>query len=273
MSDNTNSNSASAAASTIDITPSTVGFFASTFSFLTASPKPAASKDVTSFIDLNKTFSTLNSEHTTRISGCTANLKAKLNELQQLDMKIVAAFAAIAISAAFSALLPFSLTITAAAAYALGRWVKERETLANEYRVALSDAVDSLEWAVGDKHLKAVENMQNSDVQSLRKALLPLMSDQQLRDKINDKAEDDVIAERRRTPSAFLDRNLNEEQAAIFYELYGYEKGGLLGAGKGLWYLAYHTITSMVDSFKKFFSAAQQVNETATAAAAATAPK
>ena len=136
-------------------------------------------------------------------------------------------------------------------AYSVGK----RERLAQEYRIALSDAVACLDWSLGKfKTDNKDAILKSENVQNLFDTLSPLMDEQQIRNCIDDRIETIFVNKAAQKSIDLFGRPLNKEEKALVYGIYGYEKGGVLDVGQGLWYLACHAVTWVVESIKALFN-------------------
>lgn len=222
-------------------------------SFFSPRPTPEPTKQLKEMFK-NAYFNPQDTAHKSLLETISTDLNAKLSELLALDTRIILGVAAG--STAFTIpLIPFSVTLAIASfgysAYCLGK----RDQLAKEYRVALSDAVACLKWTLGnvdDNNKDAVLN--SSNVLALFDCLAPLMNEDQIRDAIDDKLEEYFVKQANSKAQALFDRPLNKEEKALYYGIYGYEKGGFLDVGKGLWYLACKAVNWLIQSIKSLWS-------------------
>lgn len=224
-------------------------------SFFLSTPAPTASESVITHKTINPIFNPESKPNQILLTNTTATLMNKLAELQDLDKGIMIGLAVGITTFTLSSLLPFGVTMAIASfgysAYCIGK----REQLAMEYRAALSDAVECLKWTL----LNVTENKQGEDVldsnevRALFDALSPLMSEEQIRDAIDDNVEDIFVEQAGNRVLDLFGRNLNKEEKALVYGIYGYERGGVVDLAKGLWYLACKVAHQIAQSVKSLF--------------------
>jgi hypothetical protein len=125
-----------------------------------------------------------------------------------------------------------------------------------EYRVALSDAVACLKWTLGDvaNHINKDAILQSTDVQRLFDALSPLMNEEQIRAAIDNTVENRFVQQANEQTLDLFGRPLSNQEKALVYGMYGYEQGGVLDVGKGLWYLVCQAVSWIVESVKGLWS-------------------
>ncbi len=225
-------------------------------SFFSSQPAPAASQSVLTYTTQHKVFNPNTASDVTVLTNSTTTLTDKLAELQDLDKHIITGFAVGTTAFALSSLLPFGVTMAIAGFGYSAYYIGQRAQLAMEYRVALSDAVACLKWTLGDVDKKENKDaiLQSTQVKELFDTLSPLMSEPQLRAAIDNTVEDDLVVEANEKTILLFGRTLNNQEKALVYGIYGYEQGGALDVGKGLWYLACQAITWVVDSVKGLWS-------------------
>ena len=225
-------------------------------SFFSSQPAPKTSISVMHYITQHPKFNPTTQSDYNLLTNSTTTLKDKLAELQDLDKQIIAGFAVGTTAFALSSLLPFGVTMAIAgfgfSTYCIGK----REQLATEYRVALSDAVACLKWTLGDvaKNENSVEILKSTQVTELFDTLSPLMNEDQIRTVIDDTCEELYVKQAAEQTLDLFGRTLNKQEKALVYGMYGYEQGGVLDVGKGLWYLACQAVSWVIQSVKGLWS-------------------
>lgn len=223
----------------------------STFaSFFSATPAPQPSSTVSNYTGQN-TFDLINDNNLAFLTESTITFKNKFDELQDLDRNIILGLAIGTTAFALSSLLPFGVPASIAGFGYSAYYIGKREAVAKEYRVALSDAVKCLTWALSQATVDVQECQQ---VDALFEVLSPLMSEEQIRDAIDNQVEEQYIIKANDKLVVLFDRPLSKQEKALVYGIYGYEQGGVLDVGKGLWYLACQAASWIAASVKSLWT-------------------
>lgn len=226
--------------------------FSTLASFFSATPAPMASSSVSIYTAAaNNTFDPALNNNLVFLTGRTEALKNKLSELQNLDKNIIAGLAVGTTAFALSSLLPFGVSASIAGFGYSAYYIGKREAVAKEYRAALSDAVKCLTWALSQV---TNDSHQCQQVNELFDVLSPLMSEDQIRDVIDDQVEEEFVEKAKNQTVDLFDRPLNKQEKALVYGIYGYKQGGVLDVGKGLWYLACQAASWIAASVKSLWT-------------------
>ncbi|WP_133127967.1 hypothetical protein [Legionella nagasakiensis] len=174
-------------------------------------------------------------QHTTLLTDCSRSVREKLHGLQTIDKKIVIGFSLGVLAFGLSWILPLSIVAAGAFAYAAYQWGRRQQAYA-DYTQALENLVKCCIWTLGD--VKQERVIDHPAVKEMIDTLAPVTSAQQLRDFIDDRVEDGFVerAEETKRNTELLDQHLNQEQADLYYKIYGYQQGGVLAILKGIGY-------------------------------------
>ena len=180
-------------------------------------------------------FNAVDSAHTQLLADCTLAVKQKLSALQAVDKKVLIGFSVGTAAFALSYLLPFgtiALGAFAYGAYQLG----QRERAYIEYKNALENLIGCCKWSLGTVADKTIIN--NGCIRDMIITLAPLTNELQLRDYIDDKYEDVFMkqADTTKAHTSVMNYPLNQEEATLYYKIYGYEQGGAMAMLEGLKY-------------------------------------
>jgi len=176
----------------------------------------------------NTDFNTI---HTT-----TEEYHEKLKVLQRIDKHLAIAFAVGA--AAFVLSIVFPLTLVAMVGFAYGAYqLALRQHAYHEYTQALQNSMDCVEWSLGNVSQSERNAItQNIVIRDMLCALRPAATAEQLYDRIDDKIENEVVADAtKRTANLEIDGiALSEKQRNLYYTLYGLDQGYALDIAKGV---------------------------------------
>lgn len=204
-------------------------------------------------------------QHQTLLTECTRSVQEKLHSLQTIDKKIVIGFSLGILALGLSWILPVNVVAVGAfayAAYQLGR----RKQAYIEYTQALENLVKCCIWTLGQVEKDSITN--HPAVKGMIDVLAPVTSAQQLRDFIDDRVEDGFVeqAEETKKQTELLDQHLNQEQADLYYKIYGYQQGSILAILKGIGYIIKNGFKTVKEAC--FGSSSEEESQPATLTAA-----
>lgn len=196
--------------------------------------------------------------HTKLVTACAKSVRDKLADLQSIDIKITAGFALGTAALFLSYILPFALVATTAFAYASYQLGK-RQAAYLDYTSALENLSKCCIWTLGvvsPEQARDPEFMNNPAIEDMKTTMAPLMSSQQLRDFIDDKVEDGVIAEADQIKKDIMifDEHLPKEKVDLYFKIYGYKQGGFLAILEGVWATISSGFTSLKTAITSKFS-------------------
>lgn len=176
-------------------------------------------------------FSIDNPEHTQFITNCTTRAKQQLNTLQSIDLKVGVAFTIGIVALGFSWILP--LTMIAGACFAFAAYqLGQRSDVYKNYTQTIETLAGCCDWSLQTN--KNAENAKHPSLNEMLAFLAGHVTQQQLRDLINDKTEDRIISEMGETSQSFLEQHIEKEQSVMYYKMYGYQQGSLLDVIQGI---------------------------------------
>lgn len=188
--------------------------------------------------------------HTELLNGCVSQVKQKLGALQAIDKNALIGFALGTAAFGLSYILP--LGVVAIAGFAYGAYqlgLRERANI--EYKSALANLIRCCQWSLGEVTNTAVIN--SAAVKNMITTLAPLTNEAQLREYIDDQYEDIFVkeADDSRKHTSVMDYPLNQEEATLYYKIYGHEQGGALAILQGLKYAiinGFHALKQSIQS-------------------------
>lgn len=182
----------------------------------------------------------------------TNNLTAKLKALQTIDSAIVTGYSLGLTAAIFTPFLSITILGFSVASYQLAK----REQAVKEYQLALSNAIATWSWVIGDKTNNknkstfiqiAKQNTDSADknrLMALFDALAPLMNEEQIKNATDNSVEGAFVAkaDHSEVKLDLFNRPLSNQEKALYFGIYGYQQGSYADIGKGLWQLASYAV-------------------------------
>ena len=175
------------------------------------------------------------------VTEATSEVTRKLDALKKIDANMMMGFALGAAAFTLSWILPF--TTIAIAGFAYGAYhLGLRQNAYNDYAESLEALKQVCDWTLNMHNVqKATANMKCEPVKNMMALLVTLMNETQLRDVLNDKIEDQFVAQAKQNNGKEVQvqglKLLDAEQAKnLNFKVYGYEQGGFLAVLQGIGY-------------------------------------
>lgn len=203
---------------------------------------------LTQYQDKKVKFNPNDPAHIELLEDCTRSVQQTLKSLQAIDIKITIGFALGTTALGLSYLLPF-LSLAAVAGFAYSAYqIGLRKHVYTEYTDALENLAKCCIWTLGEVSSKAVT--ENEAVKAMINTLAPVTSEQQLRDFIDDKVENQFIkqADHVKEELTFADYHLNQEQNRLYFKIYGYKQGNFLDILQGVGYAIKNGFNALKDA-------------------------
>ncbi|CEK11246.1 hypothetical protein [Legionella hackeliae] len=193
--------------------------------------------DLARYQEEKVTFDPKNPTHTKLLEDSTNLVTTKLKALHSIDSQIATSFTVGTFALGVSVLLaPFGTL--AGICYAYGAYqLGQRKAAYAEYTSALENLARCCHWALGDvsnRDAKVIK--ENSAINNMMNTLYPLTNEAQLRLFISDNIENAYIekSQEAKQDLSFMEHHLNQEEARLYFKIYGYKQGSFLDILQGI---------------------------------------
>ena len=182
--------------------------------------------------------------HNDLINLCSKEVTKRLQELQNIDKKILIGTCLTLGACGLSFIFPMGILVTAGLAYTAYQFGLRQNAYKN-YEDALRNIANSCVWSLG--HVAAKFMQSHAPLNDMMKVMRPLFNEQQLRDYIDDKYEDIFIqrADKDAKDVTVMDHKLDEQEKNLFSKVYGFEQGGVAAILEGIGHVIANTVSRL----------------------------